>query len=98
MAKDKAKAAKELAPGVPLPRYTLADVTALQAVARGDAETEQQKRALDWIINEACGTYMWAYKQQPRETEVALGRQLVGQTIVGLLKLDLATLRRQENG
>lgn len=97
MARPKSKEAKELAPGVPLPRYTLPDVIALQALARGDAEPEQQKRALEWIINEACGTYTWAFKQQPRETEVALGRQLVGQTIVGLLKLDLATLRREQN-
>lgn len=92
----KKKETKEISPGVPLPRYTLAQAQSLQLLAQGRAEAEQQKQALDWIINDACGTYEWAYKPQPRETEVALGRQLVGQTIVGLLKVNLSDLRRKD--
>lgn len=93
----KEKSAKALAPGVVLPRYELADVTALQALAGGTADELQQKRALKWIIENAAAMYEWAYKEQPRETDIALGRQLVGQSIVGLLKLQVSTLRRDGN-
>lgn len=92
----KDKIAKALAPGVALPRYELADVTALQALAGGTADEAQQKRALKWIIENAAAMYEWSYKEQPRETDIALGRQLVGQSIVGLLKLNLSDLRRKE--
>ena len=93
----KDKGPKVLAPGVVLPRYELADVTALQALAGGIADEAQQKRALKWIIENAAAMYEWAYKEQPRETDIALGRQLVGQSIVGLLKLQVSTLRRDGN-
>ena len=93
----KEKTAKALAPGVVLPRYELADVTALQALAGGVADEQQQKRALKWIIENAAAMYEWPYKEQPRETDIALGRQLVGQSIVGLLKLQVSTLRRENN-
>lgn len=86
---------KALAPGVVLPRYDLADATALQALAAGTADADQQRRALTWIVENAAAMYEWPYKEQPRETDIALGRQLVGQSIVGLLKLNLADLRRQ---
>ena len=93
----KEKSAKALAPGVVLPRYELADVSALQALAGGTADESQQKRALKWIIENAAAMYEWPYKEQPRETDIALGRQLVGQSIVGLLKLQLSDLRRKDN-
>jgi hypothetical protein len=89
------KGPKQIAPGVVLPHYTLADVQSLQMLAAGTAEAEQQKRALKWILDQACMTQQWAYQQQPRETDVALGRQLVGQMIYGLLKLNVAALRRE---
>lgn len=91
------KAAKAIAPDVVLPRYELADVTALQALAGGIADEAQQKRALKWIVENAAAMYEWPYKEQPRETDIALGRQLVGQSIVGLLKLNLSDLRRKDN-
>lgn len=96
MATAKKPTQKLIAPGVPFPRYTLADAEALHMLAAGTAEAEQQKRALKWIVESCCETYGWAFKEQPRETEIALGRQLVGQMIVGLLKLNLSDLRRSE--
>ena len=82
--------------GVEFPRYELADVEALQALNSGVAEEHQQKRALKWIIENACATYKWAFKDDDRETIVELGRQVTGQMIVGVLKLNLADLRRNE--
>ena len=87
--------AKEIE-GMALARWELADVEALQALNNGTAEEQQQKRALKWIIENACATYEWAFKDDDRETTVSLGRQFAGQQIVGVLKLNLLDLRRNE--
>lgn len=77
--------------------YELADVTAIQAIARGDASPDMQRRALDWIIKRACATYDFAYRpNSDRDTNLALGRQFAGQQIVKLLHLNPAGLRRNE--
>lgn len=73
------------------PEWQNADAQAVKALARGDATPEQQRRALDWIIREACATYEFAFHPgaNDRETNLALGRQMVGQQIVKLINLDL---------
>lgn len=73
------------------PEWQKADAQAVKALARGDATPEQQRRALDWIIREACATYEFAFHPgaDDRETNLALGRQMVGQQIVKLINLDL---------
>jgi hypothetical protein len=83
--------------GVDFARYELPDIEALQALNAGTADAHQQKRALKWIIENACATYGWAFKDDERETNIALGRQFSGQQIVGALKLKLSDLRRKEN-
>ena len=83
--------------GVALPRYTLADVEALHMLSQGTAEAEQQKRALRWIVEAAAATHQWGFYAGQRETDIALGRQFVGQQIIGLLKLNLSDLRRAGN-
>lgn len=87
--------AKTLATGpfVP-PQWKDADVAALQALHRGDAEPEQQRQALDWLINSAAGTYEFHYYPSERDTSFALGRAFVGQQAVKLLKINLMSLRR----
>lgn len=75
--------------------FTLADAEALHAIAEGRAEPEQQKRALKWVIDQACGASTWAYRDSQRDTDLALGRQFVAAQIQGLLKLNLSELRRQ---
>lgn len=76
--------------------YELADITAVQAVQRGDASPDQQRRALDWIINQACKTYDFAFRPgaDDRETNLALGRQHAGQQIVKLLYLNAGAMMR----
>ena len=86
------------APWLPV-EYELADATALQALANGVADAHQQKRALDWIIQQACGTYDMPYRpgnDGARNTDFALGKQFVGQQIVKLLKLQVGSLGRRE--
>lgn len=87
------KALKPVEPWKP-PQWQNADAQSLKALKRGDATPEQQRRALEWIIREACGTYDFAFRPgaNDRETNLALGRQMVGQQVVKLINLDLAAL------
>lgn len=87
------------------PAWELPDVAALQALQRGDASADQQKRGLDYIINLA-GTYDLNYcpggDDGRRDTDFAEGKRFVGLQIVKALKLNLAALRQanstQETG
>ena len=78
------------------PKASIADTSALQALQRGEADPEQQKRALKWIIEEVCMTYDWPYRpgeDGQRETDIALGRVFCGQQIVKELKINLLNLK-----
>ena len=71
-----------------------ADVSAIQALERGGANEEQQKRALAWIVNIVCATYDQSYRpSSPRDTDFAEGKRWVGNTIVKMLKLNASKLR-----
>lgn len=96
--KSKHKALDDHAPWRP-PSYEDPDVVALQALARGNANLEQQKRALTWIIEQAAGTYGMSYRpggsEGDRDTVFAEGRRFVGNQIVKMLKLKIGQLRRE---
>lgn len=82
-------------PPVWLPKH----VSAMQALERGQASHEQQKTALDWIINGAAATYDEPYRPGEagrRDTDFALGRAFVGRQIVKLMRLNLAALPKKE--
>lgn len=86
------------APWVP-PDYEIADVSAIQALVAGTATKEQQRRALDWVINQAAGTYDLSFRpgdEGRRDTDFAEGRRFVGLQLVKLLKLNTAALPRKE--
>lgn len=71
--------------------YKKADIYALQALQTGTANEQQQKRALDWIINHACKTYDMSFRpgaDGERDTCFAEGRRFVGNQIIKLTKLD----------
>lgn len=77
------------------PHYEIADISAMQALARGDANPDQQERALRWIIEAAAGAYDMSYRpglEGERDTVFAEGRRFVGLAIVKLLKLNPAKL------
>lgn len=99
MSKRAVQIAPQSAPWLP-PAYEKADVSAIQALAAGLASPEQQKRALDWIINQAAGTYDLAYRpggeDGSRDTTFALGRVFVGQQVVKMLKLSLGMIANKE--
>ena len=84
---NKTKRVQELPPAVAPADWTPADAAALKALARGDATTEQQQRALNWIIYDACGTYEVDYRPDPREHAMVSGKRHVGLQIVKLIKM-----------
>jgi hypothetical protein len=67
---------------------------ALQALAEGRAEPEQQKLALKLIIEGIAGTYDEHFiPAGARETDYALGKAHVGRQIVKILKLNLSRIK-----
>ena len=81
---------KPLDPWEPCP-WEPADATALQALVRGDCPPHLQQRAINFIVYKLCGTYDPAFRpggqDAQRATDMALGKQFIGQQIVGLLKV-----------
>lgn len=72
----------------------LADAAAIQALNRGDASPDQQKRALFWIINGASRTYETSYRaDSERNTCFAEGRRFVGNQVVGAVHADLQAFK-----
>jgi hypothetical protein len=79
---------------VPFPHFEKADVYALQAIERGNATPEQQKRGLHWIISYACLTDDFCnVPQDPRLSAIFDGRRFAGLRIRKLLKLDPTKLK-----
>lgn len=79
-------------PGAPWTPFVWADnlpaVYALQALQKGEASPEQQKKALDLIITELSSYYDLSFHpDNPRFTDFAEGKRFVGAQIVKLLKL-----------
>lgn len=96
--KAESRAVLDGAPWKPAP-YAVADASALQALQRGDATPDQQRRALQWIINQCCGTYDLSYRPGPtgdRDTVLAEGKRWVGLQLVKLLNNSTAVMRRDE--
>lgn len=75
--------------------YEIADAGAIQALYRGDATPEQQKRALKWLIEGAAATYEASFDPvNDRVTSYMEGKRSVGNQIVKLCKLNLNELRK----
>lgn len=75
-----------------------ADIAAIQALVRGDASPEQQRRAVDYIINDIAGTYDMSYRpDSERDSVFAEGKRFVGLTIVKAIKLNLARMRQAKS-
>lgn len=77
------------------PKTPLAVAEAFKALHTGEASPHQQQIALQWLIREACGKAHFAYHASDRDTCFALGRQFVGDLVLGLFNADLSSLRRE---
>jgi hypothetical protein len=82
--------------------YDVADVAAIQSMTRGEATAEQQKRAIKWIIESACGTYDQTYwpggEDGRRNTDFAEGKRFVGNSIVKMTRLNTMSLKERGDG
>lgn len=84
--------------------WEIADEVALKAMATGEASPDQQRRAMDWIVRQAAGTYELSFRSDAdggeRETAFAEGRRFVGLQIVKLVNLppELREKIRSANG
>lgn len=94
-------AAAAHAPYLPA-EFEVADAAALQALARGQATAEQQRRALDWVMFKASD-----YLNEPfrpggldgeRDTIFAIGRGFVGRQVAKLINLNLSNWRGGKDG
>lgn len=75
--------------------YDIPVTAAVQALSRGEASPEQQRAALNWLINVAAGTYNQSFSEAgDRETVFAEGRRFVGLQLVKQLHLSLNALRK----
>lgn len=78
-------------------QWEAADVSAIQALFRGDATPEQQRRAIDFIISDVAVISYLAYDAtSDRNTTFALGKQSVGHKIVQLNRLNLNQLLKSD--
>lgn len=75
-----------------------ADAAAMQALALGKANPDQQKRALNWIIWAAAGTYELDYRTDSRDHAFVSGRRFVGLQVIKMIKINLAKVGVQDNG
>ena len=78
-------------PGFP-PEYMIADVTAIQAVTEGRANSEQQKRAMIWILYQAAMYNNFEYRTDGRDHAMCSGRRFVGHQIVKMQSLNVPAL------
>ena len=86
---------------VPLPHapapYQLADITAVQAVARGEASAAEQVRALRWIVEQACDTYGLGWHPDGGDAaSFVAGRRFAGLQVVKATKINVSLLRKKE--
>lgn len=73
--------------------YTRADVVAIQALARGEADAEQQKRAFFWITRDLCRVNDVVYRPGSfDETACIAGQRFVGTQILDMLRVKVSTL------
>jgi len=81
------------APYAPYPwEKNVLAVYAVQALHKGEATPEQQRLAVDLIINGLSDYYGLSYRPDTHDTAFAEGRRFVGAQIVKLLKLSPAVI------
>lgn len=83
------------------PEWEDADAYAIQRCIQGNADPADQRRAIDWIINAACGTYDLSFRpgvQGDRDTSFAEGRRFVGLQIIKMSKINYQRMNEMKEG
>lgn len=76
------------------PEYMKADAYAIQQLHKGEANADQQRRALRWIVEVASSVYDMSYRpESERDTCFSEGRRFVGNQIIKLSKMNLDKIK-----
>jgi hypothetical protein len=76
-----------------LPKNTDISVAyAMQALFNGEATTEQQKKALNWIVEAGARTYLPSIGKNTDETLYNEGKRSVGLQIVQMVNANLSAI------
>lgn len=67
-------------------------VASLHAMMDGTADSHQQKKLLEWIINGASRANAMHYADNMRDSDFSMGRAFVGQQMLELLKISRMSL------
>ncbi len=70
--------------------YQKADVAALQALFRAEANADQQERVVEYILGTICGVREMSYRAGPdsaSDTAFAEGRRFVGSQLMSIAKM-----------
>lgn len=84
--------------------FELPDAQALKALSNGEAEPQQQQRALRWIVHNVCRLNRLSYQpDSDRATAFAEGRRFVGLQVMRLIQTPNEDLKseianRSDNG
>lgn len=80
-----------------IPRLTLDETVALQALHRGEANPEQQKKSLAAIIHKICMTHDETFHlENERICSWYQGRRSAGNFILKELMIDISKLREEK--
>lgn len=80
--------------------YEPADMVAVRLVAIGEADPDQQRRAMKWMIEQATDTYgLGWHPQDAHQAAFAAGRRFVGLQIVKAVNMNTAIFNKdREHG
>jgi len=66
---------------------------AIRSLIAGEADEHAQKAAMNWIINDLCGTYkMTFHRDNQKLQDFSEGTRHVGRTLVNISNTDLGVL------
>ena len=77
--------------------YELADVVAIQHLAEGKANEDEQKRALKWIVRTAAGYADLGWHPEEGLKDFAAGRRFVALQIEKLIHIDRSIFGGKNN-
>jgi hypothetical protein len=74
----------------------IADISAVQALNRGDANADQQRRAVEWILKQLAGVQGSTFHVDPNASAFAEGRRYVGLKLAQALNLSMRDMLANE--
>ena len=78
----------------PLLPKEIADGYAIQALSKGIADENQQRRAFKCIVEELCGTYGMTFSpESDRLTSFAEGKRHIGRLLIGIATINLGAVK-----